>query len=51
LEKNCIINSKALIEHDTVVEDHWHIATAAIINGGCIVKENSFIGSNSVSKE
>ena len=32
---NCIINTKALIEHDAVVEDHCHIATAAIVNGGC----------------
>jgi len=49
--KNCIINSKALIEHDVTIEDHCHISTASTINGGCIIKENSFLGSNSVTKE
>ena len=49
--KNCIINSKALIEHDVIVEDHCHISTAAVINGGTEVKNGSFFGSNSVSKE
>lgn len=49
--KNCIINTKALIEHDCIVEDHCHISTASVINGGTKIKENSFIGSNSVAKE
>ena len=49
--KNCIINTKALIEHDAIIENHCHISTAAIINGGTFVKENTFVGSNSVSKE
>ena len=48
---NCIINSKALIEHDAVVEDNCHISTGAIVNGGCIVKAETFYGSNAVSKE
>ena len=29
---NCIINSQALVEHDTVIGDHCHVATAAAIN-------------------
>ena len=49
--ENCIINTKALLEHDVTVEDHCHIATAAVVNGGTIVRENSFFGSNAVSKE
>lgn len=49
--KNCIINSKALIEHDVNIEDFCHIATSAIINGGAIVREGTFFGSNAVSKE
>ncbi len=48
---NCIINTKALIEHDCIVEDNCHISTASVINGGVIVKENSFFGSNATSKE
>ena len=49
--KNCIINTKALIEHDCIVEDNCHISTASIINGGVIVKNDSFVGSNSTSKQ
>ncbi len=49
--KNCIINSKALLEHDCVVEDHCHISTATVLNGGTVVKEGTFFGSHSVSKE
>jgi sugar O-acyltransferase (sialic acid O-acetyltransferase NeuD family) len=48
---NCIINSKSLIEHDATIENHCHISTATVINGGVVVKSNSFIGSNSTSKE
>jgi len=49
--KNCIINTKALIEHDCIVEDNCHISTASVLNGGVIVKENTFFGSNSTSKQ
>ena len=49
--KNCIINTKALIEHDCIVEDNCHISTASVINGGVIVKNDSFVGSNSTSKQ
>lgn len=49
---NCIIkNTKALVEHDAVVEDHCHISTGAIINGGATIGCGSFVGSNSVSLE
>lgn len=48
--KNCIINTKALVEHDCIIEDDCHISTSSVINGGVIVKENTFFGSNSVSK-
>jgi sugar O-acyltransferase (sialic acid O-acetyltransferase NeuD family) len=49
--KNCIINTKALLEHDSIVEDFCHISTGVVINGGVIVKQNSFIGSNATIKE
>jgi sugar O-acyltransferase (sialic acid O-acetyltransferase NeuD family) len=48
---NCIINNLALVEHDTVVQDHCHISTGAILNGGVSVGEGSFIGSGTVVKE
>ena len=49
--KNCIINTQALTEHDCVIEDHCHISTGAIINGGVKVKANTFVGSNATTKE
>lgn len=49
--KNCIINSKALVEHDVRIEDHCHISTGAILNGGVHVKANTFYGSNATCKE
>jgi len=49
--KNCIINSKALLEHDSILEDNCHISTAGVINGGVLVKEDTFFGSNASSKE
>ena len=49
--KNCIINTKALIEHDVIIEDFCHISTSAVINGGAKIKEGTFFGSNTVSKE
>ena len=49
--ENCIINSKALVEHDANIENFCHISTSAVVNGGVLVKEGSFFGSNAVSKE
>jgi len=48
---NCIINTKALVEHDCIVEDNCHISTASVLNGNVLVKEGTFFGSNSTSKE
>lgn len=44
--KNCIINTKALIEHDAVIGDHCHVSTCAVVNGAAVVGRGSFIGSN-----
>ena len=49
--KNCIINTSALVEHDAVIEDHCHISTASVVNGGTRICKNTFIGSNTVTKE
>jgi sugar O-acyltransferase (sialic acid O-acetyltransferase NeuD family) len=49
--RNCIINTKSLVEHDAVIEDHCHIATGAIINGGVKICSCSFFGSGAVAKE
>ena len=49
--KNCIINTSAIVEHDAVIEDHCHISTACVVNGGSRICKNTFIGSNTVTKE
>ena len=49
--KNCIINSKALIEHDCLIGDSCHISTASVLNGGVVVEEGTFFGSNATSRE
>lgn len=48
---NCILNSRALIEHGTQVADHCHISTGAILNGDTSIGLGSFIGSGSIIKE
>jgi sugar O-acyltransferase (sialic acid O-acetyltransferase NeuD family) len=45
--ENCIINSQSLVEHDVVIADHCHIATAATINSGVCIGAGTFVGSNS----
>jgi sugar O-acyltransferase (sialic acid O-acetyltransferase NeuD family) len=45
--RNCILNNQSLVEHDVVIGDHCHIATATVINGGVHIGAGSFIGSNS----
>lgn len=49
--RNCIINTRATIEHDCIIEDNVHIAPGAIILGGSIIKKNSFVGSGAVVKQ
>ena len=48
---NCILNTKSLVEHDAIVEDHCHISTSSVVNGGTIIREKTFIGSNTITKE
>ena len=49
--KNCIINSKALVEHDAKIRNNSHVSTRSTLNGGVIVGNNCFIGSHSVVKQ
>ena len=49
--KNCIINTKALVEHDVIIEDFCHISTGAIVNGSTQIQKETFYGSNATCKE
>lgn len=44
--KMVIINSKALIEHETRVEDFCHIAVDAVLCGQVSVGRSTFVGAN-----
>ena len=44
--KMCIINTKALIEHECVVGDFSHVAVGATICGQVEIGKRAFIGSN-----
>ena len=46
--ENCIINTKALLVHDSMVGAHTHVSTRATINGVVEVGSNVFIGSHAV---
>ena len=46
--KNCIINSYCNIEHDVEIKDFVHISTGVIINGGCKIGSDTFIGSGAI---
>ena len=44
--KNCIINTKANIEHDVSIGEFWHRSTCAVVNGDSVIGSGTFIGSN-----
>lgn len=48
--KNCIINTRALIEHEATVANHCHISTGAIINGNASIGAGSLVSSGSTIK-
>ena len=46
--KGVIINTAAIIEHESEVQDFCHIAPAAVLCGNVIIGKGTFIGSNAV---
>jgi sugar O-acyltransferase (sialic acid O-acetyltransferase NeuD family) len=48
---HCILNSRALIEHDVQLGDHCHVSTGALVNGGVRLGSGSFIGSGAMLRE
>jgi acetyltransferase-like isoleucine patch superfamily enzyme len=42
--RNVIVNTRAVIDHDSCLADHVHVATGAILAGGVKVGEASHIG-------
>jgi UDP-3-O-[3-hydroxymyristoyl] glucosamine N-acyltransferase len=48
---NCIFNSRALVEHGVIVQDHDHISTVLVSNGAEDLRLCSFISTASVIKQ
>ena len=48
---HCIINTRALIEHDVNIGHHCHISTGVLVNGGVSLGSGSFIGSGAMIRE
>ncbi len=48
LGNNCIINTRASVDHDCRIGDHVHIAPGAILCGGVKISEGSHVGCGAV---
>ena len=48
LGANVLINSRALVEHHSVVGDHCHIASGAVVCGECRIGHSVHIGAGAV---
>ena len=51
VDSHCILNSRALIEHDVEIGSFCHISTGVLLNGGVSVGNGSFIGSGAMIRE
>ncbi len=49
--KHCIINTNAVVEHESSIDDFCHISTGVLINGGVRIGKGTFIGSGSIIRE
>lgn len=47
--KNVIINTRASVDHDCILEDHVHIAPGAILCGHVHVKQGAFIAAGATA--
>ena len=46
--ENCVINTRASVDHDVVISDHCVISPGAIISGSVKIGRGSFIGAGAV---
>jgi len=51
IHENCIINTGAIIEHESIVGNHTHISVGAVLCGRVEIGDCVFIGANSVVKD
>lgn len=48
LGNDCLVNTRAVVEHDCRLGDHVHLATGAILCGGCAVGDGVHVGAGAV---
>jgi len=46
--KHVIINTRAVVEHDCIIEDFVHLAPGSVVCGNCRIGEGTLIGANAV---
>lgn len=46
-----IVNTRAIVEHDCLVENHAHIASGAVLCGNVSVGEGAHVGAGSVVRQ
>jgi UDP-perosamine 4-acetyltransferase len=46
--RNCIVNSRAIIEHDCTIGDHSHLAPGSIVGGGVRIGARCLVGLGAV---
>ncbi len=47
IRENSIINTGAIVEHDSKIGKHVHVCPGAVISGMCVVEDGAFIGAGS----
>lgn len=48
LGMNCIVNTRASLDHDCCIGDHVHIAPGAVLSGGVVIGDGSHIGTGAI---
>lgn len=48
---NCIINTGAIVEHESTIGNHSHIAVGAMVCGRVSIGESCFVGAGAVVKD
>lgn len=48
---NVIINTKSIVEHNSIVKSHCNVAPAAVILGSVTLEEGAYIGASSTIKQ
>ena len=46
--RNVIVNTRASVDHDSIIGDHTHICPGAVVCGGVKVGEDAFIGAGAI---